>query len=412
MKIWFKLLAGAALGVVLGFLLPIDNQAIGGAMEWLADFAIRAGRYTVVPMIVFSLCIAVYELRREGGFLSMLLKFFIFTIISAMLVIGAGLTATMLFPPDRIPITQDGQVENISLSILQNIMDIFPQNMFSTLVNDGVYLIPVCVFAFFAGLGLSYDRNFTKPVISLVDSLSRIFYHIAAFFSEVLSISLIALSAYWAFRWRGIEKLLPEFWTLIVLLTVVSILLGFVIFPLLLYLFVRNKPRPWVLVYSSISSALCAFFSGDINFTLPVIFRHMKESLGVRRRVIAVTMPLLATFSRAGSAMVATVSLIVIIKSYSSLGITTVDAVSIGLRAFIISFLLARHPGDGAWTALAVLCAVHGRGFESGYLILKPIAFYLIAIGTFLDVMVANFAAYAIAKISGFQEDKAVRQFI
>ncbi|MDR0643776.1 MAG: cation:dicarboxylase symporter family transporter [Treponema sp.] len=412
MKVWFKLLAGAVLGIALGSFLPIGNQAISDIIEWIANFAVSAGRYTVVPMMVFSLCIAVYELRREGGFWSMLLKPFIFMVISATLVVGIGLVATILFPPARIPITQDGQVENISLSTLQNIADIFPQNMFSALVSDGVYLLPVYVFAFFVGLGLSYDRNFTKPVISLIDALSRIFYYIASFFSEVLGVALIALSAYWAFHWRGIGKVLSEFWSLIVLLAVTSALLGFIVFPLLLYFIVKNKPRPWALVYSSISSALCAFFSGDVNFTLPVLFRHMKESLGVRRRVTAVTVPLLTAFSRAGSAMVAAISFIVIIKSYSSLGITTVDIISIGLRALSISFLLARHPGDGAWIALAVLCTDYSQGFEAGYLILKPIAFYLIAIGTFLDIMLTNFAVYAIAKISELQEDKAMRQFI
>jgi hypothetical protein len=85
---------------------------------------------------------------------------------------------------------------------------------------------------------------------------------------------------------------------------------------------------------------------------------------------------------------------------------------AIGVRAFFISFLLARHPGDGAYTALAVLCLDYGRGFEAGYLILKPMAFYLIAVGTFVDVMVASYASFAIARISGFQEDKSLWHFI
>ena len=110
--------------------------------------------------------------------------------------------------------------------------------------------------------------------------------------------------------------------------------------------------------------------------------------------------------------MVAAASFIVIIKSYSSLGITAGDIFAIGGRAFLISFLLARHPGDGAYTALAVLCLSYGRGFEAGYLILKHLAFYLIAVGTFLDVMITSLSAYALAKISGFQEEKSIRHFI
>jgi Na+/H+-dicarboxylate symporter len=110
--------------------------------------------------------------------------------------------------------------------------------------------------------------------------------------------------------------------------------------------------------------------------------------------------------------MVAAVSFIVIINSYSRLGIALSNVVTIGLYAFLISFLLAGHPGNGAYTALAVLGMYYGNGFEAGYLILKPMAFYLVAVGTFLDVMFCSFASYAVGKWSGFQEDKDMRHFI
>jgi Na+/H+-dicarboxylate symporter len=145
---------------------------------------------------------------------------------------------------------------------------------------------------------------------------------------------------------------------------------------------------------------------------MPVIFRHIKENLGTRRRSNAVTTTLFVAFGRSGSAMVAAVSFIVIINSYSRLGIAMSNVITIGLQAFLISFLLAGHPGNGAYTALAVLGMNYGRGFEAGYLILKPMAFYLVAIGAFLDVMFCSFASYAVGKWSGFQEDKDMRHFI
>jgi len=100
-----------------------------------------------------------------------------------------------------------------------------------------------------------------------------------------------------------------------------------------------------------VGPALAGFFSGNINFTLPVLIRHAKENHGVRRRSSAVTLAVFANFSRAGSAMVAAMALIVIIKSYSSLGVTTADLFFIFVQALGISFLLARHPGDGAYAA-------------------------------------------------------------
>ncbi|MDR2096656.1 MAG: dicarboxylate/amino acid:cation symporter [Treponema sp.] len=409
MKVWVKLLVGSLLGFLLGSLLPPDNQGILDALAWLETFAIRIGRYAVPPVMVFSLTITIYELRQDGQFWVLTFRSILFIIGTTVFIISAGIFVTIFFPPSRIPILIDEQLETVSLDTAGNITALFPSNMFEALVSDGVYLFPLCVFAFFLGMGLSYDKSYTRPIISIVDSLSRIFYHIVSFFSEILGIVMIVLAAYWAVRFRAVQQT-AAFRDLIGLLGIFSMVLCFGILPLFLYILPHTNP--WVILYGSLSQAITSFFSGDINFCYPVLLRHLKENMGVKRRSNAVSLSLFAVFGRAGSAMAAAAAFIVIIKSYSSLGITPADIMAIGVRAFFISFLLARHPGDGAYTALAVLCLDYGRGFEAGYLILKPMAFYLIAIGTFVDVMVASYASFAIARISGFQEDKSLRHFI
>jgi Na+/H+-dicarboxylate symporter len=410
MKIWVKLLIGSLLGAILGFLLPYENKGVLEVFTWLEQFALRIGRYTAVPLLFFALIIAIYELRQYKEFWGTVGKTFGIMIGSAVLVIVMGIFVTLLFPPARIPIHGEEQVETLSLQVPSAVLEIFPSNMFTTLVNDGLFLLPMCVFAFFIAMGLSFDKNYSKPVISLGDSLSRIFYHIASFFSEIIALVIIVLSAYWAIRYHAALRA-EVFWDLILLLGIFSIILCFGIFPLFLY-FLKPKTNPWAQLYGSLGTALAGFFSGDINFTIPLMIKHIKENLGVRRRVNAVTVSLVSIFGRAGSAMVAAVSLIVIIKSYSDLGIRLTDVLAIGTNAFLISFLLAQHPGTGAYTALAVLCMGYGRGFEAGYLILRPLAFYLIAVGAFIDVMLCSFTSYAVGKISGFQEDKDTRHFI
>jgi Na+/H+-dicarboxylate symporter len=410
MKVWVKLLIGSILGIALGFLPPFDSQRVTAALAWLEGLALGIGRYAVIPVLVFSLTIAIYELRQDGQFWQTVFKNFLIIIGLSVFVVAMGVLVTLLFPPARIPILIEEQIEAINLNTAENITGLFPSNMFSVLAGDGVYLFPLCVFAFFLGMGLSYDRNYSKPVIALTDSLSRIFYHIASFFSEILGFIMIVLAGYWAVRFKSVLHA-EVFHDLIILLGVFSVILGFGILPLFLY-FLKPKSNPWAVLYGSLGPALAAFFSGDINFSLPVLLRHGKESFGARRRANTVSLTLLTTFCRAGSAMVAASAFIVIIKSYSSLGITALEVLSISVRALGISFLLARHPGDGAYTALAVLCLGYGQGFEAGYLILKPLAFYLIAVGTFLDVMIASLASYAVARISGFVEEKNVAHFI
>jgi Na+/H+-dicarboxylate symporter len=410
MKIWLKLFIGAILGVILGFLLPEGNETILRALGWLEGMAIRIGRYALVPVLFFSLTIAIYELRQDKQFWGHIFRTLLFMLGTTVFLIALGIIVTLVFIPSRIRISAEEQTENILLGVSQNFQELFPSNMFNALTGSGEYLFPVFIFAFFLGIGLSYDRNYSKPVISLIDSLSRIFYHITAFFAEILFPVLIVLAAYWAVRYRETLKsgIFPE---LILLLGIFSAVLVFIVFPLLLY-FIKPKVNPWTVLYGSLGPALAGFFSGDINFSLPVLLLHTKENLGVRRRSNMITLSLYSAFGRAGSAMIAVSSFIVIINSYSSLGVTSADLLSIGLRALAISFLLARHPGDGAYTALAVLCMSYGHSYEAGYLILKPLAFYLIAAGTFLDVMIICFSSFVLARLTGFQEDRTLRHYI
>jgi Na+/H+-dicarboxylate symporter len=404
MKVWVKLLIGSILGIILGSLMP-ENQRLMEWLAWFEQFALRVGRYAVVPMLFFSLTIGIYELRQDRQFWPLVLKNCLMIAGVSILVIFAGVLVTLVFTPSRIPILAEEQIEAIGLDVAANINELFPYNMLSVFAGDGVYLFPVCVFAFFLGLGLSYERSYSKPVVALVDSLSHVFYNIALFFIEILGFIIIVLSCYWTICFR--EVLRAEiFLKLILLLGIFAVVLCFVILPLLLY-FIRPKVNPWAVLYGSLGPAITAFFSGDINFSLPALLSHTRENLGVQRKSNAVSLMLFTTFCRAGSAMVAAIAFIAIFKSYSTLTIPFEEVFSICIQALLISFLLARHPGDGAYTALAVLCLGYGKGFEAGYLILKPLAFYLVAIGTFIDVMIASFATYVTAHISGYTEEKS-----
>jgi len=410
MKIWVKFLIGAALGITIGFLLP-DNERIFSALVWLEKLALGIGRYAVAPVIVFALTIAVYELRMDEQFWQLMLKNFLLIIAVSVFVIFSGIVVTMFFSPDRIPIETVGQQEILKISVAESVLELFPSNMFNILAKDGIYLFPFCVFAFFIGMGLNYDRTYSKPVISLLDSLSRIFYHIASFFSEILGFILIFLAAFWAVRFNALLQA-RVYKDLIIMLGVFGIVLCFGILPLFMY-FLKPKANPWKVLYGYLGPAVAAFFSGDVNFSIPVLLRHSKENFGVKRRSGALSISLFATFCRCGSAVAAAAAFIVIIKSYSYLRIGTFDLFTIGLYTFLISFVLARNPGDGAYIALAALCFYYGSGeYQAAYLIMKPIAFFLIAIGTFIDVMLNAFGTYVLAQTNGYIEEKNLVHFI
>jgi len=412
MKILVKLAIGSLAGMALGFLLPQNNQAVLDALTWLEGFIIRLGRYVTLPLMFFSLTIAAYELREDKRLWPLVFRSLFVIVSGAFCVIAGGILVSFLFPPAAIPITLAEQANQTPAATADAALAVFPSNMFSVLAGEGVYLFPAAGAAFFLAMGLSYhDKNYTKPVITLFESFSRVFYYIASFFLEILSLLVIILSAYWAVRFHQAAGTNTP-WGLVTLLGVFSAALGFGILPLCLYLVKPKVKNPWAVLYGSLGQAIASFLSGDINFSIPIVLQHVKGNWGVRRRSNMVTVTLFTTFGRAGSAMVAAVAFLVLLRSYSVTAVTASSVLAILGRALVLSFFLARNPGDGAYAALASLCAGFGSTYEAGYLLLKPVAFYLISIGTFLDVMIASFASYALARTNGFLEDKNLTHVI
>jgi len=140
--------------------------------------------------------------------------------------------------------------------------------------------------------------------------------------------------------------------------------------------------------------------------------KHAKESLGVRRRSNSLTLPLAMIFGRAGTTLVASTTFIVVLASYSSIGVSIGSLAWIVVAAPLTTLLLGASPGKGATSALMTLCALYGRGFENGYLIAAPVALPLVAMGAFLDALWAGCAAILVARREGQATEKESRFFI
>ena len=416
MKVWVKLLLGAVIGGILGYVLPIaESGQFAGILERLQTIALRAGRYAAAPLVVFSLTIAIYELRREGQFLALIGKTLLVILGTSVVVLSAGIGLCRLFPLGRIPVFAENAGGALPIPLGEAALELVPPNMLAALVSDSPFLFPLCIFAFVMAVGLSAADTVVgvKPVVSFFDAFSRIFFHIAAFVSEILGFALVILAAAFAVRCREMLKT-NVFQTIVIPFLAVTLFLSFVVLPALLYLLKpRSRRSPWSKVYGSFAPAIAAFFSGDIHFTLPILTYLNRENLGVRRRVNAVTTMLFTTIGRSGSAMIAAASFIVILKSYSSIEITFAQTVQIGIRALFLSFALGRNSADGAFAALAVLCLWAPKGFETGYLILRPISFFLIACGTLIDTMAASLGSYAVSRLSpAAPAEKSAKNFV
>ena len=223
---------------------------------------------------------------------------------------------------------------------------------------------------------------------------------------------MVAISSYWMIKFH--EMLLTAVFVDFAILLIVDLLIiALVIYPALLKIFCRDI-NPYRVLYASLAPMMAAFFSQDTHVALSVLLRHSNESLGVRRRISSVVLPVFSIFGRAGSALVITVSFVVILKSYSInvFRIAFSDIFWLVGYASLFSCLLGRFPAGGTYIALTSLCMLYGRGFESGYLILRPAAFFIGSVAAAINALTAITGTYITAYRFNMTGRKDLRFFI
>ncbi len=409
MKVWIKYLIGVAIGLASALILPTDIPSVSAAISFVLDIFIRFGRYIVVPLIVFTGAVAVNKLRASKLILKASVWTGLITVISSLLLTLIGILSIVIVKLPRIPITVDQVTETYSLGIADMIRSLFPASAFEAFLEGSFLLVPF-LLAFLVGWESAADETAFRPVVNVLDSLSKLIYGISVFFTEIMSVGMIAIMCNWTITFRSLWST-GIYTPMIIMFIVDFVLIAGVIYPLILY-YVCHDPHPYRILFAGLTSMITAFFSGDTNITLPLNIRHGKESLGIRRRVSGFTYPLYSIFARGGSALVTVISFVVIWRSYSSLAISFKDILWVSVSAFGLSFLLGGLPSGGAFVLLAILCTTYSKGFETSFLLLKPAAPIICSFAALFDAATAMFGSYIVAVKTKMIEHHNIAHFI
>lgn len=410
MKVWLKYLIGIALGVVSYLILHLNTVQSQETLNFIVEMIIRIGRYSLVPMLFFSIATACCKLREERLIFKTGMWTLVIILGSTLLLTIIGLISGLLIKLPRIPITNARTTDTPVIEYKPLLRALFPYNGFTTLL-EGSYLLPVFVFAGLIGSACANDKHSViKSTTSWFDSMSLIMYKVSVFFTELLSVGLIALTAKWTLDFITLRKA-SNFMPLFTLLAVDLLLVAGLIYPFMLWIICRER-HPFKVLYASIAPVLVAFISGDTNLTLPVSTRHSRESLGIKRKINAAALPLFSIFARGGAALVQCIAFILILRSYAPTAIEMKTIIWIGTMSFIFSFGLSAFPSGGAFIAIAVMCKIFGPAYEAGYLLIKDIAPIICAFAAAFDAVTAMFGTYMIGMKTKTIKPVDVRHYI
>ncbi len=410
MKLWIKYILAATIGVVLGVYVFPTADSVYENLQFAGQIVLHIGRYALFPLIFFSLAYATFRLRMDRRISVVVGKTFLIIAATAALLVGIGTASVLLIAPERIPIIVETETVHTFPGFKELIFQIFPNNLFNIFTGSGDILFPIVFFSLFLGLNFSFDKVLSKPVVQVFDSLTRIFYHIAKFVNEILGLGLIVLAAYFTVHLRRTEEL-ELYSELLLLIAILTVFIIFCIYPILVY-FLTGRQNPYKYLYGILAPAVAAFFSGNSYFSLVPLISHIKENLGVPRQIGATTIPLFALFAKAGTAMISSITFIVILKSYSSLGIEFVEITWIIGVSIAASLLTSTVPGFGVAAALTALCTLYGRGIENGFLIIYPILPLLSSFAVFIDMVTVAMGSLVVAYSEETQKDLFPKQFI
>lgn len=410
MKVWIRYLIGIVFGIVAALILPWNNATGSSIIKFITEVCIQFGRYLVVPLVFCTAIVSINKLRISKIVGKTAIWTFSIIVITSFLLTLIGLLSVGIVKLPRIPPTGVEEAAEItSINIGEMIKELFPLSAFSSL-GQGGYLLVCFFFAMLIGWFCYSDQNLFKPVLTVSDSFSNLFFKISSFFSDILSILVIALMCYWTIQFKGSLQR-GIFGPMIALFTIDFLIIVGLIYPLAVRYICREQ-HPYKILYASIAPMLMGFISGDENFTLPILIRHGKDSLGIRRRSGGTVLPLFSIFARGGSSLVATVSFVIIWRSYSSLSLPFQDIISIFFISFLLSFFLGNLPSGGAFVLLTILCQKFGKGFETSYNLLAPAFIIICSFSTLIDTATAMFGTYIVADKTNMAEHRQVFRFI
>ncbi|MDC7226215.1 MAG: cation:dicarboxylase symporter family transporter [Spirochaetales bacterium] len=402
MKIWLKLLIGTIAGILAAFFLP-DAWSNILIIEQLSTVAINIGRYILFPLVFFSVVTGIHTLiqkKKAGGILGRSVLYMV--IISALLSVF-GTVSVLLLSPERIPVFIQ-ESSHIDLpGFYETIQTIFPKNFFSVIFQDGNQILPLFMMAVLIGFNMNFDKVITRPSVQLFESLAGVFRHINSFIIELMGFFMFPMA--WFITEQIISTAEIEVFRQMLFAILADIMiLVFIIYPIILY-FVTGRRNPYKWIYAALAPTLAALASGDSLFSLSLQMKNSSANMGSKPEASSVSLPLLAVFGKAGTAMITGISFIVILKSYSSLGLNLSGVIWVSTFAFLSSFIVGPFPGTGVFVSVSLLCSIYGRGIEEGYLILKPVLPILFSASVMMDSLTTSLISMVVSRNTELHEE-------
>lgn len=360
------------LGIIFGFIMNTIDGGKGFVSDWIAPFGkifINLLKLIAVPLILASLIKGISDLKDISKIKSMGLRTIGIYIGTTLIAIIIGLSIVNIVKPgDGMP---QETIEKIKLKYaddagvvdkltkasnqknagpLQALVDIFPSNIFKSLVDAS--MLQVIFFALFVGICLLLiGEKKASPLVNFFDSLNEVVMKMVDLIMLFAPYAVFALLANVIIAFDDTEILLK---LLQYAACVVFGLALMIVFYLILISAYTKKSPLWFL--KEISPAqLLAFSTSSSAATLPVTMERVEEHLGVDKEVSGFVLPVGATVNMDGTSLYQGIAAVFIMQVIWPEGLTFSNQLVIVATALLASIGSAAVPSAGMVMLVIVL---------------------------------------------------------
>jgi len=184
-RLWIQVLAAILIGGLLGWLDP----ALGSAMKVLGDAFIKAIRMIIGPIIFTTVVVGIAKMGDMRRIAQVGVKALVYFEIVSTLALVMGLVAVNLYRPgvglNADPAVLDAKLVSgyvgsaQSLNLVDFFLGMIPDSVVEAFARGDI--LPIVLFSVLFGLALSRYPERTRPLIDIIDQVSRGLFGIVGF---------------------------------------------------------------------------------------------------------------------------------------------------------------------------------------------------------------------------------------
>ena len=358
MNLGVKILIGLVLGIIVGgiFWLAMGADAAGAFtgkyIKPFGDIFVNLLKFIVVPLVLLSIMdgvIAMGDIKKVGKIGWKTVAYFLVTTAIACIF---GLIVANLFKGSFpvLELAEDAAYEAKSSDLMSTLVNIFPNNAVSPLVNAS--MLQIIVIALFFGCGVLVAGDKGKPFGDFITSFNEATQKVMSFILEVSPFGVFALMV-WVVAAQG-PKILGSLG-----LVLLAAYIGYILHTVLVYSLsvkIFAKMSPFTFFKKIFPAAAFAFTSTSSVATLPIT-KECCDEMDVNPDVSAFVLPLGATVNMDGTAIYQCVAAVFLAKCIG-IDLTLTQMIVIVVTATLASIGTAGTSGAGMIMLAMVLDAV------------------------------------------------------